>query len=70
MNYGVGHRCGLDLAWLGPWCRMAAVALTRLLAWETPYATPAALKKKIDSFPEEVARTPASGHTQLAGPLS
>ena len=32
-----------DLAWL--WCRQAAVAPIRPLAWETPYATGVALKK-------------------------
>ena len=28
------------------WCRPAAVALIRLLAWEPPYAVDVALKKK------------------------
>lgn len=32
-----------DLAWL--WCRLAATAQIRLLAWEPPYATDAALKR-------------------------
>ena len=32
------------LLWL--WCRLAAVALIRPLAWEPPYAVGAALKKK------------------------
>ena len=32
------------LLWL--WCRLAAVALIRPLAWEPPYATGAALKRK------------------------
>ena len=32
------------LLWL--WCRLAAVALIRPLAWEPPYAASAALKKK------------------------
>ena len=31
------------LLWL--WCRLAAVAPSRPLAWEPPYATGAALKK-------------------------
>ena len=30
----------------GLWCRPAAVALIELLAWEPPYATGVALKKK------------------------
>ena len=40
----LGHRCGLDLVLL--WCRPAAVALIRSLAWELPYATSEALKNK------------------------
>ena len=43
---GVGHRCGLDLALLWLWCRLAAVALNQLLAWEPPYVTSVALKSK------------------------
>ena len=34
----------LMLLWL--WCRPGAVALVRALAWELPYATGVALKKK------------------------
>ena len=41
MSYGVGHKCGLDLALL--WCRPAAIAPVRPLAWEPPYA---ALKRQ------------------------
>ena len=41
---GVGHRCGLHLAWL--WWRPTAVAPIHPLAWEPPYATGAALKRK------------------------
>ena len=37
-------RRGSDLMWL--WCRPAAVALIQPLAWELPYASSAALKKK------------------------
>ena len=47
MCCSVGRRCGLDLAWLWLWCRLAAAALIRPLAWELPYATGVALKKKI-----------------------
>ena len=32
------------MLWLG--CRLAAVALIRLLAWEPPYARGAAIKSK------------------------
>jgi len=35
---------GQALLWL--WCRPAAAAQIRLLAWEPPYATSAALKSK------------------------
>ena len=35
-----------DLAWLGLWCRPAAIALIRPLAWDLPYIAGAALKKK------------------------
>ena len=44
MSCGVGHRRGLDLAWL--WRRPAAVALIRPLAWELTYAAGVVLKKK------------------------
>ena len=46
MSCGVGHRCSLDPALLWQWCRPAAVARIRPLAWEPPYASGAALKKK------------------------
>jgi len=36
----------LDLAWLWLWCRLAATAPIQCLAWELPYAVPAALKRK------------------------
>ena len=38
------RRSDLALLWL--WCRQAAVALIRPLAWELPYAVGAALKSK------------------------
>ena len=45
MSCGVSHRGGADpaLPWL--WCRSAAIASIRPLAWEPPYAANAALKK-------------------------
>ena len=46
MSCGVGRRHGLDPALLGLWCRLAAVALIRPLAWKLPYAAGAALKKR------------------------
>ena len=45
MSCGVGCRRGLDLMLLWLWCRWAAVAPIRLLAWEPPYAAGAALEK-------------------------
>ena len=45
MSCGIGHRRGADPTLLWLWCRLAAAALIRLLAWELPYATGAALKR-------------------------
>ena len=44
MSCDIGRRCGSDPALL--WCRLAAVAPIRPLAWEPPSATSAALKSK------------------------
>ena len=46
MSYGVGHRYSLNPALLWLWCRLAAVAPIRPLAWELPYATGETLKRK------------------------
>ena len=46
MNCDVGRRHGSDLALLWLWCRLADVAPTGPIAWEPPYATAVALKKK------------------------
>ena len=46
MSCGVGHRHGSDSALLWLWCRPAATALIRPLAWETPYAMGAAPKRQ------------------------
>ena len=45
---GVAHRCILDPAmlWLWLWRRLATVALIQPLAWELPYATGEAIKRK------------------------
>ena len=40
------HKGGSVLALLWLWCRLAAVALIQPLAWEFPYATGVALKRK------------------------
>ena len=45
MSCGVGHRCSSDATLLWLWCRPAATALIRRLAWELPYAVGAALEK-------------------------
>ena len=46
VSYGVGRRYGLDPVLLWLWCRLAATALIRPLAWEPPYATEEALEKE------------------------
>jgi len=46
MNCGVGHRHGSDLMLLWLWCRPAAIAPIRPLAWEYQYAAGAALKRQ------------------------
>ena len=45
MSCGVGHRRSLDPALLWQWCRPAATAPVRPLAWESPNATGAAIEK-------------------------
>ena len=44
MSCGVGCRLGLDPELLWLWCRWAAAAPIGPVAWESPYATTAALK--------------------------
>ena len=44
MSCGVGRGHGSDPVFLWLWCRPAAVAQIRPLAWEPPYAIGAALK--------------------------
>ena len=46
MSCDVGHRFGLDLALLWLWHRPVAIVLIRPLAWETPYAMGADLKRQ------------------------
>ena len=45
VSCGVGCRRGLDPALLWLWCRLAAAAPIRPLAWEPPYAMAAAQEK-------------------------
>ena len=47
MSYDVGGRGGLDLMLLCLWCGLAATSSIQPLAWELPYATPAASPQKI-----------------------
>ena len=44
VSCGVGRRRGSNLVVLWLWCRLAAKAPIRPLAWEPPYAMGAALK--------------------------
>ena len=50
MSCGVGHNCSSDPALLWLWHRLASVALIQPLAWETPYAVGAGLKRKKKSL--------------------
>ena len=43
MSSVVSCRCGLDLALLWLWCRLAATGPIQPLAWELPYVTGVAL---------------------------
>ena len=45
MSCGVGRRRGSDPALLWLWCKLAATAPIRPLAWEPPYAVEAAQEK-------------------------
>ena len=46
VSCGVGHGRGTDSELLWLWCRPVAIALIRPLAWEFPYATGVAKKRK------------------------
>ena len=46
MSCGAGHRHGLDPMLLWLWHRLAAVAPTGPLPWESPYPSGAALKSR------------------------
>ena len=46
VSCGVGCRRSFNLVLLWLWCRPAAVALIRPLAWELPYAMDVALKRR------------------------
>ena len=53
MSCGAGRRLGSDLVLLWLWCRLAAVAPIRPLAWEPPYGTGVALKRQKDKRKEK-----------------
>ena len=46
VSCGVGRRCSSDPALLWLWHRLAAVAPTRSLVWESPYAASVAPPQK------------------------
>ena len=46
VSHGVGRRCGSDPALLWLWCRPAAAAPCRPLAWERPCVLGAVLKQQ------------------------
>ena len=46
MSCGVGGKCGSDPVVLWLWGRPETTAQIQSLAWETPYASGAALKRK------------------------
>ena len=56
MSCGVDCRCGSDLVLLWLWCRLAATALIRPLAWEPPCATGGALKRQKKKKPQDEAK--------------
>ena len=58
MRCGVGRRPGLDLALLWLWCRLAATALIRPLAWEPLYARGAALENQKDKTNKQTNKKP------------
>ena len=57
---GVGQRCGLDLALLQLWHRLAATGLFQPLAWEPPIClrySPKKYKKKKICYKTKVVKT-------------
>ena len=56
VSCGVGRRSGSDPVLLWLWCRPTAPAPIRLLAWETPRATGAALKRQKHFFAKDILR--------------
>ena len=65
MSCSVGHRQGWDPVLLWLWCRPAATAPIRLLAWKLPYTAGVALKKKR----KEKSYKPTTAQTELLSTL-
>ena len=67
MSYGVGCRCGPDPMSLWLWCKPAAIAPIRPLAWEPPYAMGVALEKEKKEKKKKLSLRPreSSGETDL-----
>ena len=71
MTCGVGHSHGPDLTWLWLWLcqRLAGIAPILPLAWEPPYATSAALKKKAKKKNPKKQTKKNNVHLELHAPL-
>ena len=64
LSCGVGGRLSSDRMLLWLWCRLVAAAPIQPLAWERPYATPAALKsRKTKSKKNTLLRSSCCGST-------
>ena len=62
MSCDVGRRPGLDPELLWLWCRPAATALIRPLAWEPPYGACVALKRQKDQKKKKKMQEPELIH--------
>ena len=69
LSCGIDRRQGSDLALLWVWCRLAAIALIRLLPWELPYATGMALKSRKKNYIKAFSST-SPQHTVSLAPHS
>ena len=71
MSCGVGHKHCLDPEWVWLWCRPAAVAPIRPLAWEHPYAEGTVLKRQKQKQKQNKTKknnhAPGSSHCGSAG---
>ena len=69
MSCGVSCRHGLDLALLCLWHRLAAAVPIRPVAWELPYTTGVALKRKKKKEEEMHQKVKYFKSTKLKGTL-